>query len=109
MGGTTDRNYKTPFGTTPESMEISRLRAEVGWLTDILIACCNAAGGQAVKGVSVGFLARVPAEIAGRIERLTKDRDHLREQLAAANEKLELATLALGYRGPEIITETRSK
>lgn len=52
---------------------IATLRREVERLTDILIASCNAAGGQAVKGVSVDFLARVPAEIAGRIDRLTKD------------------------------------
>lgn len=52
---------------------IAALRAEVERLTDILIACCNAAGGQAVKGVSVDFLAHVPAEITVRIDRLTKE------------------------------------
>ena len=154
------------------------LRAEVERLTDILIACCNASGGQAIKGVSVDFLAHVPAEIAGRIERLARllenekiesgrlrdlngqkqndldvanhnleawakrgehwlteterltrerdevnkdsthcleqlslvciERDQLREQLEAANAKLELASLALAKREPELLTETRT-
>lgn len=40
---------------------------------------------------------------------LTAERDQLREQLAAANDKLELAVLALSKREPEPLTETRTK
>ena len=59
----------------PSCLACATLRAENERLTDILIACCNATGGQAVKGVSVDFLSQIPAEITGRIERLTRERD----------------------------------
>lgn len=62
---------------------IAALRAENERLTDILISCCNAAGGQAVRGVSVDFLVHVPVEIAGRIERLTRERDGYRDAAAS--------------------------
>jgi len=92
------------------------LRAEVERLTDILIACCNASGGQAIKGVSVDFLAHVPAEIAGRIERLARllenekiESGRLRDlngqkqnDLDVANHNLE----AWAKRGEHWLTET---
>jgi hypothetical protein len=49
--------------------------------TKILIDSVSAIGGQAVEGVSLEFLANLPAEIKGKLEQVEQERDEARNQI----------------------------